>query len=362
MADLPTKQTALTFQEDGTLGISHDAPVPELKPDMIIVKTAAVSVNPVDTKMESGFAKPGCIGGCDFAGTVVAVGSAVRRPVSIGDRVTGAVMGSDPHDPSSGSFATYVSAPADITLTLPAAVPWTVGTSLSTVWFTVGQALFHHLLAADLPAVKPSTPYAGDKAAPTVLVYGGSTSVGTAAIQLLKLAGLRPIATCSPRNFDLVKSYGADEVYDYKSPTCAEDIKKATKNNLRYALDCITTKDSIALCYAALGRAGGRYTALDPFWEATAATRKTVKPNWTLGITMLGKDIAWPPPYGRAGSEEARSFGAGWAGELQALLEAGKIRPHPLRAKEGAGWEDVLGGLTEVKEGKVSGEKLVFAF
>ncbi|KAH7043961.1 chaperonin 10-like protein [Macrophomina phaseolina] len=359
MADLPAKQTALTFQDDGTLGISHDAPVAELKPDMIIVKTAAVSVNPVDTKMESGFAKAGSIGGCDFAGTVVAVGAAVRRPVKVGDRVTGAVMGSDPNDPSSGSFATYVSAPADITLTLPESVPWAVGTSLSTVWFTVGQALFHHLLP-DL-AVTPSSPYAGDKPI-AVLVYGGSTSVGTAAIQLLKLAGLRPVTTCSPRNFDLVKSYGAEEAYDYRSPTCAADIKAATKSNLKYALDCITTKDSIAICYAALGRAGGRYTALDPYWEATAATRKTVKANWTLGITMLGKDIAWPAPYGRPGSEDARAFGAKWAGELQALLESGKMRPHPLRAKEGASWEDVLAGLKEVKEGKVSGEKLVFVF
>jgi NADPH:quinone reductase-like Zn-dependent oxidoreductase len=46
------------------------------------------------------------------------------------------------------------------------------------------------------------------------LVYGGSTAVGMFAVQLAKLAGYKVVATASPKNFDLVKSYGADEVVD----------------------------------------------------------------------------------------------------------------------------------------------------
>lgn len=46
------------------------------------------------------------------------------------------------------------------------------------------------------------------------LVYGGSTAVGMFAVQLAKLAGYKVIATASEKNFDLVKSYGADEVVD----------------------------------------------------------------------------------------------------------------------------------------------------
>ncbi|EFE41546.1 oxidoreductase, zinc-binding dehydrogenase family superfamily [Trichophyton verrucosum HKI 0517] len=358
MTQLPDKQTALTFGSDGNLRVSHEAQVATLKPDMIIVKTAVVSVNPVDTKMEAGFSKPGLIGGCDFAGVVVAVGSGVKRNVKVGDRVSGAVMGSDPLDPSSGAFATYVSAPADITLTLPENVPWSVGGAMSTIWFTAGQALFQNLLAElDVwPILRPA------KEPKTVLVYGGSTSVGTTAIQLLKLAGLRPIATCSPKNYELVKSYGAEEVFDYRSPTCAEDIKKATRNNLKYALDCISTKGSIDICYGAIGRAGGHYTSLDPFWESTANTRKAIKATWIVGISMLGKDIAWPPPYERPGSEETRAFGGKLAQILQKILDEKKMKPHPLRIKEQATWYDVLEGLDEVKSGRVSGEKLVFVF
>lgn len=95
-----------------------------------------------------------------------------------------------------------------------------------------------------------------------VLVYGGSTATGTAAIQLLKLAGYSAIVTCSAHNFELVKSYGADIAFDYRLSTCAADIGAQTKNSLCYALDCISTSQSMDLCYAALGRAGGRYTAL----------------------------------------------------------------------------------------------------
>ncbi|KAF2687518.1 GroES-like protein [Lentithecium fluviatile CBS 122367] len=354
---IPSVQTALTFGQDGKLHLCHEALTPQLAPDMIIVKTEAVSVNPVDTKMELGFAKPGHIGGCDFTGVVVAVGSGVKRPVKVGDRVSGAVMGSDPMDASSGAFATYVAAPADITLTLPDKVPSSIGASLPTIWFTVGQALFQKLL----PAALGAQPFRPATTPTTVLVYGGSSSVGTTALQLLRLAGLRPITTCSPKNFNLVKSYGAEEAYDYRSPTCAADIRKATKNGLKFALDCISTRESIAICYGAIGRAGGRYTALDPYWEATATTRNTIKANWTLGISMLGKDIAWPSPYGRPGSREDRQFGAEWAGVLQRLLEKGQIRPHPLKVKENATWEDVLKGLDEIKSG-MSGQKLVFRF
>lgn len=91
-------------------------------------------------------------------------------------------------------------------------------------------------------------------------------------------SGLNPITTCSPHNFDLVKSYGASAVFDYKSETCASDIKSHTRNSLKYALDCIAEPETLQLCYACLGRAGGRYTALEPYAEALARARpKTVK-------------------------------------------------------------------------------------
>ncbi|KUI71840.1 Enoyl reductase LovC [Cytospora mali] len=65
-------------------------------------------------------------------------------------------------------------------------------------------------------------------------------------------------------------------------PTCAADIRAHTRNSLRLVLDCIMTTDTMRLCYAAMGRAGGRYVALEPYSEAVAATRAVVRPDWIL--------------------------------------------------------------------------------
>jgi len=57
-----------------------------------------------------------------------------------------------------------------------------------------------------------------------LLVYGGSTASGTIAIQFAKRSGQTVITTCSPRNFDLVKSRGADVVLDYVSSFCSVPV------------------------------------------------------------------------------------------------------------------------------------------
>lgn len=55
----------------------------------------------------------------------------------------------------------------------------------------------------------------------------------------------------------------AQAVFDYSSTTVSGDIRKSTNGRLRYALDCITDKDSVACCYGALGLPGGRYACLE---------------------------------------------------------------------------------------------------
>jgi len=58
-------------------------------------------------------------------------------------------------------------------------------------------------------------------------------------------AGLTVVTTCSPRNFDLVKSYGADAAFDYSDPEkCAKDIREYTNDNLHHVFDCISENTS----------------------------------------------------------------------------------------------------------------------
>ncbi len=133
-----------------------------------------------------------------------------------------------------------------------------------------------------------------------------------------------------------------------------------TKNNLGFALDCVSTVESTTFCYAALGRGGGRYTALDPVPEH-AHTRKAVKADWVLGPSIFGEEINWPAPYAREGSPEAVAFASKLFAVLQKLLDTGKLRNHPLRVLEGD-LGTVLEGLELLKSGTISGEKIVVSF
>ncbi|CAG8978704.1 hypothetical protein HYALB_00004687 [Hymenoscyphus albidus] len=91
-----------------------------------------------------------------------------------------------------------------------------------------------------------------------VLVYGGSSVCGAMALQLLRNSGFIPVSTCSPQIFALVKDLGAEEPFDYnyRSPTCGEDIRRFTANTLTYVLDCTLSqilRNSTRIHYAAIG-------------------------------------------------------------------------------------------------------------
>jgi NADPH:quinone reductase-like Zn-dependent oxidoreductase len=109
---LPQFQTAVVAQGPGKLGSQHNVH-PPVTPDMVLVKTAAVAINPADAKMLDYSAAPGAIHGYDFAGTVVVLGANARAGLAVGDRVAGFVHGMNCLQPEVGAFAEYVGATAD---------------------------------------------------------------------------------------------------------------------------------------------------------------------------------------------------------------------------------------------------------
>ncbi|RAL08964.1 zinc-binding alcohol dehydrogenase family protein [Aspergillus homomorphus CBS 101889] len=364
---IPTQQTAIIAEGAGQLSIHHDAPVPAVQPDVALVRTAAVAINPVDAKMLDYSPVPGAIHGYDFAGTIVALGSETPGHLKVGDRVAGFVHGMNPLLPDVGAFAEYVAASADLVLKLPDTMSFEEGASLGLGLFTAGLGLFQHLQLA-LPSFTRGPPNnnpeepegVSSPKADFVLVAGGSTATGTRALQLLKLAGLRPIATCSPAHFDLARRFGAEAVFDYHDPDCAAAIRTYTKNTLAYALDCLALAETTQLCYGALGRAGGRYVTLEPFRAAIAAQRPlTVSPSWLLALTIFGRKVALDGEYGREANPEDRKFGTRLTAEVQVLLDEGKVDVHPVRVMDG-GWEGVLKGVDLVRRQTVSGQKLVY--
>lgn len=188
---VPKTQTAIVAEGLGRVSIKHDAPVPFLGPDMAIVRTVAVAINPTDAKMLDYSATTGAIHGNDFAGTVVALGEDALNSsrLSIGDRVCGFVHGANKLRPDVGGFAQYVGATADLLLKIPDNMTFEEAASLGVGVGTATMALWLQLQIPasldDLRTARGNNSH-GQNTGAFALVAGGSTATGTRAIQLLK--------------------------------------------------------------------------------------------------------------------------------------------------------------------------------
>lgn len=169
--------------------------------------------------------------------------------------------------------------------------------------------------------------------------------------------GHRVITTCSPRNFELVRSYGADIVFDYNSPTCVQDIRRATKNGLRYVLDPFGEARTLRLCQEAIGRTGGQYCALEQY-QVHLCSRKTVKHELVMGGAISGKGVELPEPYGIPPKPEIGVWARPWYRTVQTLIDTGKLKPCPIEMIPGR-FQGIMKGLEMLKKGTVSGKKLI---
>ncbi|OHF00880.1 zinc-binding dehydrogenase [Colletotrichum orchidophilum] len=227
---MPTNQAAwLTAKKAKPLEVKA-APYTPPAQNEIVIRNRAVAINPVDWfKQETGdilyeWVKYPCILGNDVSGEVVQVGPGAGDRFKVGDRVVGHAVGLDKRSnkSSEGGFQDYVVLRTDLTSQIPDSMTFedacVIPLGASTAACGLFMKDFNGLNHPDVSA-KPT----GE----TFLVWGGSTSVGCNAIQLAVGAGYEVIATASPKNFDYVKSLGATEAFDYRSPTVVQDIKKA---------------------------------------------------------------------------------------------------------------------------------------
>ena len=182
--------------------ILSDIETPSPGPGEVLIKTKAISINPVDVKVRPieevltmiiGEVRP-VILGWDIAGTVAEVGQDVTG-FEVGDRVFGMV-----NFPGHGKgYAEYVAAPAAHLATIPANTTYAEAAATTLAALTALQVL--------QPRVK-----AGDR----ILIHAGSGGVGHFAIQMAKNIGATVVTTSSAKNRDFVLSLGADEHIDYR--------------------------------------------------------------------------------------------------------------------------------------------------
>jgi len=349
---VPETQTALKCFGPKTAKVVDDAPVPKCPEDYMIVKVHAIALNPTDWKHIDLVAKPDYhhTVGCDYAGTVVSIGSAVTKAFRIGDRVTGFSHGSKHEDPSSGCFADYAKVKGDIQILIPDGVSFEEASSWPTGINTVGQGLYS---PDGLGLPWPDENKGEGK---WVLIYGASTNTGIWAVQYAKLSGLKVVATCSEKNFDAVKKLGADLVFDYKDDKCGEKIRDATHDELFYAFDCVSEGTSMEICAQSLSSRPNvaRYGALLP----VDFPRSDVKTSFTLGYTVNGEEFTFFGNHFPAKPQDF-DFGKRWWTLTEKLLAEGKVKGAPLYVHDG-GLSGVLQGFEDMKNGRVSMGKLVY--
>ncbi|KAI5481687.1 GroES-like protein [Pseudohyphozyma bogoriensis] len=255
-ASYPTHRLALQLTErKQTKPLTlATAEVPNLAAGEVLVENVAVAQNPVDYKrvdMDRITAFPATPGG-DLSGRVIAVSDDVKT-LKVGDRVASFLSQVDPKE---GAYQQYTIAKAVQTFKIPDHVSHESASTLPLAFATAVGGI-HGFLQIPIPAPGVSLPLPLNNL-PPVLVWGGSSSVGAYAIQLARLSGYRVVATCSPRNFDYVKSLGADIVLNYQDVDQAiEEIKAASGGNLSLVLDAISENGSTEAAVKCLGPNGG---------------------------------------------------------------------------------------------------------
>lgn len=162
---------------------------------------------------------PAIVGG-DVSGEVVEVGDEVTT-FKVGDRVVGLALGTEKEVNSSkeGAFQNYCLLNEKMTAPIPAFIDYSAAAGLPIALSTAATGLFERKhLCLSLPKVAPV------KKDQFVVILGGSSAVGSNAIQLAAAAGYRVITTASTKNFAYVKSLGAEFVFDYHEANVEEKI------------------------------------------------------------------------------------------------------------------------------------------
>jgi len=197
------------------------AQVPQPGSGQVLIEVAAAGVNRPDCLQRAGGypPPPGAtdVPGLEVSGRIVAVGEGVSE-LKVGDEVCALV--------ASGGYAEYCVADAALCLPIPGPLSLLEAGGIPETYFTVYDNVFTRGRLA-----------AGE----TLLVHGGSSGIGSTAIQLAKQAGATVYATAgSPEKCDFCRSLGADVAIDYRSQDFVEETRRLTeKRGVDVILDMV---------------------------------------------------------------------------------------------------------------------------
>src|SRR2546421_5708221 len=211
MEKLPAQMTVIAISKPGgpEVLLPETRPVPSPGPGEILVKVAAAGVNRPDVAQRSGSYPPppgaSDLPGLEIAGEVVAVGAGASKH-KLGDKVMSLVAG--------GGYAQYCIAQAAQAMAVPPSLSMLEAGAIPETLMTVWHNVFER---------------GALKAGETLLIHGGSSGIGTMAIQLAKAFGAKVIVTVgSKEKADACLKLGADRAVNYKTDDFVAEVKTAT--------------------------------------------------------------------------------------------------------------------------------------
>jgi hypothetical protein len=345
-----------------------------------LVKVHYSAINPADTRhYYMGMSE--FVAGYEFVGTVLEAGP--ESPFKTGQDVFGFTMPGDHRPLHIGAHQEFLLAENFLTYERPKDLDPITAVTMLVGALTAIDALFNMLefgfplagLSGDSPINVP------------ILIWGGSSVVGQAAIQLAKMAGCYPIlTTASPKNHEALQCIGATQCFDYQSDTVVEDIQTAMKDysgKLTHVFDAVTTGLGVSQ-----GLSEQEQQAVDQMyeWSSPAMARRCCDAEAVVDELHLctslfvAKDPSWKfallfrtvetmdPAVGERDwaskqrqSEEAKV--QWWASRIdraiQWLITNHATYWQPPRTRIVTGGEAALGAIHDVWTGKVSREKIV---
>jgi NADPH2:quinone reductase len=301
MSSLPSRMTAIGIKTPGgpeTL-VPEERPVPAPGAGEILVKVAAAGVNRPDVMQRKGLYPPpkGApdIPGLEIAGEVAALGSGVTR-WKTGDKVMALVIG--------GGYAQYCLAHESHALAVPNGYAMTEAAAIPETFFTVWHNVFER---------------GALKSGETFLVHGGSSGIGTTAIQLAKAFGARVITTAgSDDKCEACRKLGADIAINYRSEDFVAVIKDKTAGTGADVILDMVGGDYIERNYEAAA-VEGRIVQI-AFQGSPKATvdfrRIMLKRLHHTGSTLRSRSVA-----------DKGAIAAAIAQKVLPLIAAGKVKP-----------------------------------
>ncbi len=319
--NLPESMTVIEIREPGGPEVLVPAarPVPRPAAGEVLVKVAAAGVNRPDVLQRLGGYPPppgaSDIPGLEVAGEVVALGEGVSN-LSLGDQVTALVTG--------GGYAQYCAAPAVQCLPIPKGFDLQQAAALPETFFTVWVNVFQR------SALKPGESF---------LVHGGTSGIGTTAIQLAKALGSRVFATAgSPEKVKACEDLGAERGINYREEDFVAVVKEATGGKgVNVVLDMVggdyVQRNIKAMApdgrLSFIAFLGGSKTEIDftsvmlKRLTITGSTLRARPVDFKAGVAAELKEKAWPLlESGQIAPVMAASFPLEEATKAHALMES----------------------------------------